>query len=113
MYTYTVHDLPQTFLLQTMVLGVIVHRCPSKSKEILKFKITTLSSEICEYINGRKKNYRFRAFTSAYDAGQYLESILTPEDKFMFHLENSSEIFIDQWYLRDSESVDSLLRSVR
>lgn len=112
MYTYTDYDSPQSFLFQTKVFGVIVHRFPSKNEEILKFKITTLNSEICEYINSRKNNYRFTAFTSAYDARQYLESILTPEDKFMFHLENSAEISIDHWYLRDSESVDSLSHSI-
>ena len=112
MYTYTNCYLPQTPLPQTTIFGVIIHSSPSQNKETLKFKITTLNREICEHINNPQNEYHLNAFTTAYDAQKYIESVLTPEDEFKFHLEDYTKILIDQWYIRDSESVDLLLQNV-
>ena len=113
MYTYTNSHFSQTYLLQTFIFGVITHISPSDKKEMLKFKITTLNSEICDHVNNPKKEYRFNAFPTVYDAQKYIESVLTPEDKFMLHLEDGAIFSIDQWYIRDTESLDLLSRSAK
>lgn len=113
MYTCTDCYFPQISSLQIIVFGVIIHRSTSKKKELLKFKITTLNSEICDYINNHQKGYRFNAFTTAYDAQKHIESILSPEDKYMFRLKDDAEISINQWYIRDPESIDFLSRNVK
>lgn len=112
MYTYTNCYSSQAPMLQTTIFGVIRHMS-SSPKKTLKFKITTLNREICDHINDPQNDYQLNAFTTAYDAQKYIESVLTPEDKFMFHLEDCTKISINQWYIRDSESVDLLLRNTR
>lgn len=81
--------------------GAIIHSSEDDGS-LIKFKITTLPYELCNFINNPMPNYQLTAFSSACDAEDFVKSKLSFEDKFRFHLLENPTISIDRWYVRDT-----------